>query len=696
MATLEELVIQLSADTKSLQADMKAANLVMEKSTNEMRKSIEGMGKDGAKSTSMLQTAFATMTGFIGGQAVLGALGAAKDAITGLVNDGIEGAIEAQNAFVAFSSALVSTGRYSKEAAEGFRDFADAQQNLTGISAEAYLSTGKLLTSLTSLAGPELEGATKAIADLSARMGIDMDAAAKMFSRGVETSTTVFKKFGLEIEDGANKSERAANIIEALNSKFGGAAAANANTYAGSLNILKKSFGEVTEEVGNGLVQNPVLIQTMKALSKVFLDLSQFVGENKKEFMDLIGEGIIFAIEAFGTLVGVVNDVWKVFKVLGQAIAEPFQVMATGIEAAKAAAQGDFTAAKNILINGAVEIDKAWKDTLGDSPVLMKIQEKITDVSAAARVGFADMAAGTDVAVTALGNIDNAANKNKASLTTYQEEMKAFAIALAESANTQAELYAMDSEILKTQFDAKLLTEQEYLAAKEAMQIAAYENEKAMLDDAIAQGLIKGEAVNQAKLAMMNKQAILENQLLAQRKTFEQKQLDERLAAGSQFFGNLATLTKTGNKELGAIGKAAAIAQATIDTYAGATKALAQGGMFAGPIAASIVAAGLVNVAKIASTPLATGIDSIPGIGSNDNFPAMLAPNERVVPSKTNEDLTAFLASQSNQPRSSININISMHDIFSSDPREMGMKIIDTINEAAQAHGVTILGSTIS
>jgi len=48
-----------------------------------------------------------------------------------------------------------------------------------------------------------------------------------------------------------------------------------------------------------------------------------------------------------------------------------------------------------------------------------------------------------------------------------------------------------------------------------------------------------------------------------------------RLQGASQFFGQLASLTSSGNKEVAAIGKAAAIAQATIDGYVAVQKALA-------------------------------------------------------------------------------------------------------------------------
>lgn len=100
-----------------------------------------------------------------------------------------------------------------------------------------------------------------------------------------------------------------------------------------------------------------------------------------------------------------------------------------------------------------------------------------------------------------------------------------------------------------------------------------------------------------------------------QSETFEQKQhrlrmerLDKFQDRSNTVFGNFADAAATAYELSGgkakaffALQKGFAIAQATIDTYAGANKALAQGGIF-GPIAAaSIIAFGLANVALIAS-----------------------------------------------------------------------------------------------
>lgn len=91
-------------------------------------------------------------------------------------------------------------------------------------------------------------------------------------------------------------------------------------------------------------------------------------------------------------------------------------------------------------------------------------------------------------------------------------------------------------------------------------------------------------------LAKQNKQEIKQEEL-----TQEQK-----LGIVSGALGGVARLVGEGS----GFGKAIAVTQAIIDTYAGATKALAQGGIF-GPIAAAgIIAAGLANVKTITSTQL--------------------------------------------------------------------------------------------
>ena len=92
-----------------------------------------------------------------------------------------------------------------------------------------------------------------------------------------------------------------------------------------------------------------------------------------------------------------------------------------------------------------------------------------------------------------------------------------------------------------------------------------------------------------------------------------------KVSAAQGTMDALLELQSSGIKELATIGKAAAIAQATINTYQGATAALAQGGFWGIAMAAAVIAAGLANVAKIAGVTFADG-GIVPGnsfVGDN-------------------------------------------------------------------------------
>ena len=89
----------------------------------------------------------------------------------------------------------------------------------------------------------------------------------------------------------------------------------------------------------------------------------------------------------------------------------------------------------------------------------------------------------------------------------------------------------------------------------------------------------------------------------------------------------LNTISQVLNQQ-SAAGKAVAVAQSLINTYQGATKALAQGGIFGFASAAAVIAAGIINVKKIISTkiPGEKGSSSASASASAPTTQAPVAP----------------------------------------------------------------------
>lgn len=100
---------------------------------------------------------------------------------------------------------------------------------------------------------------------------------------------------------------------------------------------------------------------------------------------------------------------------------------------------------------------------------------------------------------------------------------------------------------------------------------------------------------------LKQKELISEDDYAKARAQVAKKEQETRYKSYDDFLSGLAGLQDSSIKEIALMGKAAAIAQAIINTYQGATKALAEGGLYGIATAAVVVANGMANVAKIRS-----------------------------------------------------------------------------------------------
>jgi hypothetical protein len=113
------------------------------------------------------------------------------------------------------------------------------------------------------------------------------------------------------------------------------------------------------------------------------------------------------------------------------------------------------------------------------------------------------------------------------------------------------------------------------------------------------------KAINEETYA--ERVANINNQAAENRAKIEQAKNTAIINQSSSFFGIMATLSQSGHSKLAAIGKAAAMAQATIDGYLAIQKALA-----AFPPPFNFIAAGVVGIATAAN------VANIAGVGFSD------------------------------------------------------------------------------
>jgi hypothetical protein len=138
----------------------------------------------------------------------------------------------------------------------------------------------------------------------------------------------------------------------------------------------------------------------------------------------------------------------------------------------------------------------------------------------------------------------------------------------------------------------------------------------------------------------------LDNQDTKKAELAAKKQAEQRQQVMDQMWSSLISLSQSKNSTLVAIGKTAAIAQATIDTWGGANKAMNSGIPF--PLnlaaAAAIVTAGLANVAQIAGVPGFAAGGVVPGTDlTGDRRLIRVNSQEEVMTTQDRRDTTAAL-----------------------------------------------------
>ncbi|EMW0060144.1 SHOCT domain-containing protein [Salmonella enterica subsp. enterica] len=301
--------------------------------------------------------------------------------------------------------------------------------------------------------------------------------------------------------------------------------------------------------------------------------------------------------------------------------------------------------------------------------------------------------------VESLNKLDNALDQGVISQEQYQAKRRALIEANADNFYNMVvgmspvdalqalaaskQVYDQALADLQSQFDQKLISYEDYLRRKADLEAAysaregatkglsdrkfgelsssiggfgfeeEFENQKAEADRQLNSDK---ENIDKSGLPEEQRMKLLEQAERKHKKTLidiENQAANARMSIVTDMFGGMSSALQMFGLENTRVGKAmfaaqkgAAIAQATIDTYAAANKALnsAPPPLSYG-LAAAAVARGIANVANIKATSLEgmahDGIDNIPREGT-----WLLQKGERVVDDRTNGDLKEFLSAQ--------------------------------------------------
>ena len=211
------------------------------------------------KATGQTENAAASM-----GKSLITSLAAAAagyitlSAAVGIAKDSIAAAAEEETNLSSLNATIKSMGLSSQISGEKIRSMTEAMQTANGVFAHDDLErAAQSFLKIENFNPASLQSVLKVVQDFAAGTGQSAESAAQAIATALETGQTKSLHFSAalrtQIQDMITAGDQAgalALIMDTLNSKYGGQAAAAMDTYNGKLLILKNNWGELLATMG--------------------------------------------------------------------------------------------------------------------------------------------------------------------------------------------------------------------------------------------------------------------------------------------------------------------------------------------------------------------------------------------------------------------------------------------------------------
>ena len=481
--------------------------------------------------------------------------------------------------------------------------------------------------------------------------------------------TALSEKFGATSKEAINAAKKAAELkdrigdAKALTDAFNPdakfkALTASLSGVAGGFAALQGAvglFGNKAEAVEKTLLK----VQSAMALSQGL----QAVGESIDSFKQLGAVVKTGVSNAFGTLRSAIISTGIGALVIGVGL------LIANFETVKKVVL-NFIPGLGKLADFVGNLVTKFTDFVGITSEADRVLEKLSKTNAKAnenieaRVKLLTAQGGKEKEIYALQKEANANETNalrgrlKLTGKLTEEEAKRFRELKVESqvldltekkriADKNAELAKAEAERQKQRDRIKKEREEGQELIRRDRQLAANLTKTEILGvtsagkDALIQTQVVAKGVNNAIVVSATERADAQTKLNDYEKKLAQDKFDVQVQLALQSLAIIGGLIDQNS----VAGKAIAVTQAIINTYQGASKAIAQGGIF-GPVAgAAVIAAGLVSVKKIISTkvPSAKGTGNVADSGG----PSMSMASAPITPTAPIQNTITQLNQQS-------------------------------------------------
>lgn len=495
-------------------------------------------------------------------------------ALTAVIGKSISEFREQEQATNSLNQAMVNSGVYTKSLSKDYDEQAKAISDLTLFKGEQVTAAQAALQQAAGDIQITKE-LTMATANLAQAKGIDLVTAAEMVGKSIGSGTNALARQGIEVSANATKSEKLAQVIDGLNGKFGGQAAA-ATSGLGSIQKLKNVMDDTFQAIGERLA--PAIGVLVTHITKMLTSVND-------------------STSTMNGFVTVLNGVLQVGTILSGVISALGALIGTSLAGALGSVsellQGNFKKAFDTAKLAAVDMKEIVTTEYGKTTDLLRQMGDAETASLAAKLQKQEEMVVTSNANVARVNSEDFAKESQAKLDRQTAENDLLMAMMTEDA-----------------------------AAQNAAQIAFYEKK-----------LANATSASERLAAIQTLSALKQTQVQIKQNAFDEEQDKKKIKDREDTGRTIATLASSNNSTLATIGKAAALTQIAIETPVAVSKALS-----AFPPPFSFIAAGAVGVAmaaqaaKIAGIPLAEGGIVMPRPGGTQATIGEAGQAEAVIP----------------------------------------------------------------
>lgn len=218
---------------------------------------------------------------------------AATEGLRRFMVGSIEAAVQQEDAINRLNVALKNQGTFTEELSQRYQSMATAIQRSTRFSDEAISQVQQTLVALGNVGPEQMDRVVRAVLDFSTATGKDLESSAQIFAKAAQGNVTALGKMGISVDENIPKFQKLAEVLRVTEQRFGGAAQADLDTYAGKTARLANAWDDFLEAIGRLIITSPEVKSGIDNITESLQKMSDYLDTNRtglQAFATQLGE----------------------------------------------------------------------------------------------------------------------------------------------------------------------------------------------------------------------------------------------------------------------------------------------------------------------------------------------------------------------------------------------------------------------